>query len=355
MNIKNPYPGFYRALVVDNKDPEKMGRILVWIPDLMVEKFVPKTSGIWARPANTQVGGRNMEEDSEHHYMGQSFIPKKGSWVFVFFESNNPNRPYYFGALDIENTTVLPENKLGSNYEDKWTIFKSHDGRCVIVSDDPDDERVEITGKKRQITEPPTGDKSSVYQIDGNQTTILLDERAGKEKVLIRTHRGDFFHIDVDERKLQAYFKDEIHIKSDSKIFIKAADDIHIKTDKKLYTYSEDETHIKTNNKMYVESEDDMHHKTNKNMYRKASSNIEEKSLKDIKIEAVGKISHKDMKGSFTDSGENVNILGAQNVNIDGLSQLIEQGGAAQQGETTIDANSAVTATPADPKGERDT
>lgn len=220
--------GNYRARVVDNKDPKKFGRVLVWIPDIM--PTVPTTKGIWARPANNPLGGRNMEGPADHHYMGSSYIPRKGAWLFVFFESGNINRPYYFGALDLENTPVLPENQVGSNYQDKWTIFKSHDGRTIIVSDDTDDARVEITGKKRKLSSPPTGDTASVYTIDSNQTTILLDERSGKQKVLIRTYKGDFIHIDIDEQKLQAYFKNDIVIKTDGNLQMTAKGNVEIKS-----------------------------------------------------------------------------------------------------------------------------
>jgi len=187
-----------------------------------------------------------MENNSEHHYMGTSYIPKIGSWVFVFFESGNPDNPYYFGSCDLENTTVLPENKVGTNYEDKWTIFKSHAGRTVIISDDPDDERVEITGKKRLLKEPPTGDENSVYNIDNNQTTILLDERKGREKLLIRTYKGDFIHIDIDEQNLQINFKNDIMIECGGKLSIKAGKDIHIKTNQKLHRESTLSMHEKS-------------------------------------------------------------------------------------------------------------
>lgn len=220
--------GNYRALVVNNRDPQKFGRVLVWIPAIMVN--VPRTKGIWARPANNPVGGRNIESSSDHHFMGSCYIPKKGSWVWVFFEAGDFNYPYYFGALDLENTKVLPENQVGNQYQDKWTILKSHEGRTIIVSDDPSDARIEITGKKRQLTNPPSGDTSSVYNIDGNQTVILLDERSGKEKILIRTRKGDFLHIDVDEQKLQVNFKSDILIKSDGNINITAAQNINIKS-----------------------------------------------------------------------------------------------------------------------------
>lgn len=220
--------GNYRALVVNNKDREKFGRVLVWIPDLMPE--VERTKGLWARPANNPLGGRNMEGSDDHHYVGTSYIPKKGSWVFIFFEGGNINRPYYFGALDLENTKVLPENQLGSNYQDKWTIIKTHKGRAIVVSDDPDDARVELTGQKRNIGSPPTGNTSSVYRIDGNMTTILLDERVGKQKVLVRTYKGDFFHIDIDEQKLQAFFKSDIVIKTDGNFQLTAKGNVEIKS-----------------------------------------------------------------------------------------------------------------------------
>lgn len=221
--------GNYRAKVVNNKDKQKFGRVQVYIPDLMPE-LDSRSAGLWARPANNSIGGRNNEADTDdNHYAGSSYIPEKGSWVWIFFEAGNINRPYYFGALDLENTQVLPENQVGTNYEKKWTLIKTHEGRAIVFSDDPDDERVEITGKKKRMTNPPSGDTRSVYQIDGNMTTILLDERDGLQKILIRTYKGDYLHIDVDEQKLQVEFESDIIIKSHENILITADNNIDIK------------------------------------------------------------------------------------------------------------------------------
>jgi len=221
--------GNYRAKVVSNKDKEQFGRVLVWIPDLM--QGVDDTKGIWARPANNPIGGRNKQSGtSDNYYMGTSYIPRNGSWVWIFFETGNINRPYYFGGLDLQNTTVLPENRLGKEYQDKWVIFKSHAGRTIVISDDPDDERVEITGKKRKLKDPPSGDTVSVYQIDQNQTTILLDERDGQEKLLIRTYKGDFINIDIENRKLLVEFESDIEIKTKGAFKLTAQDNIDIKS-----------------------------------------------------------------------------------------------------------------------------
>jgi hypothetical protein len=217
----------YRAKVVNNKDPQKLGRVMVWIPDVMHE--VSQDKGLWAMPANCSVGGRNKEEGQDNNYMGSCLVPKKGSYVFVFFECGNLNRPFYLGSLELDSSKSLPECQVGE-YQDKWVIFKSHEGRCVVISDDPSDARVEITGKKRQLSGPPDGDTGSVYTIDGNQTTILFDERSGKEKILIRTHKGDFLHIDIDERKLQVKFESDITIESGTAIHLKAPS-IHLNAD----------------------------------------------------------------------------------------------------------------------------
>ena len=114
--------GFYRAKVVDNKDPDKYGRVRVWVPDTMPE--VDPSKGMWAFPANNPVGGRNTEGGDAKYY-GSSYIPENGSYVWIFFESGNINRPYYFGSLDIKSSKVLPECQVGTDYQRKWVILKS--------------------------------------------------------------------------------------------------------------------------------------------------------------------------------------------------------------------------------------
>jgi len=310
--------GNYRAEVIDNKDTEKFGRVKVWIPDLMPE--VEKQKGLWARPANNPVGGRNTEGDAESHYMGTSYIPKKGSWVWIFFETGNINRPYYFGALDLQNTKVLPENQVGTNYEDKWTIFKSHKGRTIIISDDPYDRRVEITGRKIKLTgNAPTGGIDSVYEIDANQNTILLDERNGKEKIWIRTYKGDFIHIDIDEQKLQMYFKSDIIIKTDGSLYLEAKEDMNIRA---------------TTGDIKVEaSAKDVNIKAAGDLKSSAGNSIQELSGRDHNVQAL----------------YNINRQAGININHDAGTLVNEQAGASPPAEQGTSPQ------PADPKGERDT
>jgi len=197
-SVKHLY-GFYRAQVINNKDPYYYGRVLIHIPDLFID--IPEHKGLWALPANNPLGGRNtnMPNEKTTRY-GSLYIPELGSWVWIFFEGGNMNNPYYFGSLDILNTQVPPENTKGDEYQLKWTIIRTTQGRVIVASDDPFDERVEITGKKANIDD--------VFSIDDNMKTILIDERLGKEKILIKDEKGNYINIDTANQK--------IHINSNS-------------------------------------------------------------------------------------------------------------------------------------------
>ena len=273
MDISHKLNGFFRALVVDNVDPEFYGRITIWIPQLMPE--IEQTRGTWCLPANNPAGGRNTDFDPENNYAGTCYVPKIGSWVWVFFETGNASNPYYFAACDIMHAQVVPECRLGGHPEDKWVIFKSHEGRTLVISDDPDDERHEITGKKRQIVEPPSSSTDSVYTVDGNQTVILLDERAGLEKVLIRTVKGDYIHVDIDEQNLQCYFANDIMIECGGSLNIKAVGDIQIKTDSNMYTTSVGNMHTVSNGDMLTKSDGNMHVKSMSAMKISSLSNMD--------------------------------------------------------------------------------
>lgn len=309
-----PQYGFFRAKVVDNRDQKKYGRIMVWLPDLMPK--VDDKKGIWAMPANNPIGGLNPEtgEDSQN-YCSTCYIPRKGSYVWVFFENGNINKPFYFSGLDLQNTMVVPECQVGGKYEDKWVILKSHEGRCIVISDDPDDCRVEVTGKKRQISSPPTGDTGSVYTIDGNQTTILLDERSGKEKLLIRTHKGDFINFDIEDRKLQIQVESDIEIKTNGKVNITSKGDMNLK--------ASGDINIQATGKINIKSSGDMALQTGNKMDQKAGA--------DFNIQA---------------GGQQSNLAGGP-VTSDG-SAVIDMGGVSKP------AASAGSATEANPKGGRD-
>ncbi|MCK5018601.1 MAG: hypothetical protein KAS32_16190, partial [Candidatus Peribacteraceae bacterium] len=211
--------GFYRAKVteVDVPDYKDYGAVRVFVPDVMTDldpEYDESTMGLIAFPANNAIGGRNDQEEGSFNW-GQSLPPRQGDWVWVFFEGGTYHKPFYGNPINIQNSKLPPENRVnfdGDELEEAHTVYtliKTNKGRSVLVADSADVERIEITGKKR-VSSPSSNasgsDQDDNYHIiDGNQTVILFDEREGKEKILIRSHNGDFIHFDIDERELHQY------------------------------------------------------------------------------------------------------------------------------------------------------
>jgi len=227
INRKITLQGFKRAQVIQTDiDNNQFGVIRVFIPILMTNLMIEKNkkdSGIFAYPANNPCGGRNSSHsnNSEEYYQGSVNIPALDSWVWVFFEDSNINQCFYMNGIDIENTMLPPENRVDQynkklkNPHTVHTLYKSHDGRAIQIADSEDVARVEITGKKRALKSPKnaigqtiknqaaSGDANSAYQIDGNMTTILLDESKGRDKLLIRDHKGNFINLYIVDGSLQ--------------------------------------------------------------------------------------------------------------------------------------------------------
>ena len=181
--------GFYRAKCIEaDIEDNDYGAVRVWIPDLHTDLDPDgiEDVGLIALPGNNPVGGRNNEDENSYGW-GTVMIPRPGDWIWVFFEAGDPSKPFYFSALNIKNAKIPPENRVnqeGSKPDEPhtiYTILKTHKGRSVIVADSPDVERIEISGKYQ--SGPATdegGDSTDPYTIDGNQTTILFDERASQ-------------------------------------------------------------------------------------------------------------------------------------------------------------------------------
>jgi hypothetical protein len=84
MNETRRFFGKYRGTVVNNVDPQKMGRIMVSVPD--VSGISPTT---WAMPCVPVLGMQ----------MGLFTVPQIGSGVWVEFEQGNPDYPVWSGCF----------------------------------------------------------------------------------------------------------------------------------------------------------------------------------------------------------------------------------------------------------------
>ncbi len=117
------YYGKYRGIVLENLDPEQIGRVIVQVPDVL--GFTPSS---WAMPCVPVAGIQS----------GSFAVPPIGSQVWVEFEQGNPDYPIWTGGfwgLVAEVpvlATVPPPIPPGQNI-----VLQTTGQNMMLVSDAP--------------------------------------------------------------------------------------------------------------------------------------------------------------------------------------------------------------------------
>lgn len=149
-----PFYGAYRALVVNNKDPEERGRITVNCP-----KVFGEYESDWCLPCSPLSVNNG----------GTVLIPETGQVVMIMFEEGNEDKPLWIGALWTPSTTGLP------SYEpDRFKqVVKTKKGHVIIIDDKEDTIKVtHQNGNEIAIT------KEDLYlkHNNGNECKVTPDE-----------------------------------------------------------------------------------------------------------------------------------------------------------------------------------
>ncbi len=120
--------GVTTAIVIDNRDPDGLGRVNIHLRD----KGKPGRKGqeSWARVA-TLMAGRGR---------GTWFMPEVGDEVLVAFEGGDATKPYVLGAL--WNTSNPPPAKMDSTNSRK--LIRSRNRVTVSIEDVDGGESVSI-------------------------------------------------------------------------------------------------------------------------------------------------------------------------------------------------------------------
>jgi hypothetical protein len=192
------FSGFMRALVLRNDDEELNGSILVWIPRLMPKFDHPETevfkvetinSSLWESGGGGQQVGSSAETSNgmwarpcfmESNNDGTYKIPRIQSWIYVFFEEENPKKCRWLplspfvgndvtkmvNAEDSDSTKVDYKKKKNidaTEYEDGTVVvydynpevmsflIKFSSGHKIKVIDNPDTSRIELVTKKGNL------------------------------------------------------------------------------------------------------------------------------------------------------------------------------------------------------------
>jgi hypothetical protein len=115
--------GKYRGLVIENIDPQQIGRVLVQVPDVLGE-----TPSSWAMPCVPAAGIQ----------AGCFMVPPIGSQVWVEFEQGDPDYPIWTGGFwglvaDVPVfATAPPAIPPGQNI-----VLQTTGQNMIMVSDAP--------------------------------------------------------------------------------------------------------------------------------------------------------------------------------------------------------------------------
>lgn len=132
-NITQPQSEFQPAVVTDNDDPEKLGRIKV--------RFFWQTSQDstpWLRIVHAH-GGKT--DNGEQH--GFYFIPEINDEVMVGFENENPDKPFVMGNVYHKNSKPDHWHHADNNIKS----IRTRNGNQIIFIDDDGNEEIRILNK----------------------------------------------------------------------------------------------------------------------------------------------------------------------------------------------------------------
>lgn len=116
--------GMYRGAVLDNADPDKLGRVKVRVFGVFTED-IPTAAIPWAVPAMPLFAGAGAG-------YGCFAVPEVGSHVFVFFEAGDIYQPVYFAEAP-DGVHGLPTERT-ANYPDR-KVFKTANGIVIYIDD----------------------------------------------------------------------------------------------------------------------------------------------------------------------------------------------------------------------------
>jgi uncharacterized protein involved in type VI secretion and phage assembly len=141
--------GVVTAVVTNNQDPDKLGRVKLKFP------WLSDTDESWWARVATPMAGKDR---------GLFLLPEVNDEVLVLFEQGDLRFPYVIGALWNGNDTPPLTNEDGKNDQ---RMLKSRSGHMITLDDKDGEEQIQIVDK--------SGKNSIVITSKDNKVTITAD------------------------------------------------------------------------------------------------------------------------------------------------------------------------------------
>ncbi|NIR59231.1 MAG: phage tail protein [Gammaproteobacteria bacterium] len=216
--VETQFSGKYRGIVVDNADPERLGRLKLRIPSVLGESDEGVTD--WAWPC-VPFGGSPET--------GFFFIPETGAQVWVEFEEGNPDLPIWVGTVWAKpgGTSAVPEEARQME-EDRpqRRVLKTASGHVLEFCDVEGEESITLRHKDgATVTLDADGsvviankEGSHVYLNAADQEATVVDQhgnnlRLGEAGVTVTNSDGSL--VDLAGTAVQVVAKN-VHIRSET-------------------------------------------------------------------------------------------------------------------------------------------
>jgi type VI secretion system secreted protein VgrG len=185
-NFTTPIAEPQIATVMDNADPDNLGRIKVQM--LWQQESGEITD--WVRVMTSDAGS----SDKVAKNRGFMFIPEIGDQVLLCFRYNDPDRPFVLGSIyhgktagggGADNNTKSLSTKSGNTIQ----LYDKKGEECITVKT-PSLHTIEMNDKK--------GEEKITIKTQGKHT-IELDDKKGAERININT--TGLHVIELDDKK----------------------------------------------------------------------------------------------------------------------------------------------------------
>lgn len=162
--------GKYRGIVSDNKDPQKRGRLKVFIPSVLADQDTD-----WALPC-LPYGGAAQQ--------GMFMVPEVDAQVWVEFEEGDIHRPIWVGTF-WQQEGDPPED--AAKEEPTTRLLQTKSGHILQFDDADGEEQFRLHHPaEAEIVIDPNG---TISLTDAQGATVTLDADAGE--ILIEDANGN--------------------------------------------------------------------------------------------------------------------------------------------------------------------